>query len=120
MGEQASRHDLQAPVLIRDVVRVVEVLNLRAERFFKGSCWTVERYLFDTPYSLDLWSEAPAVWVTDRRGARREDPRSGAYTVSLCTTPTAWITGPGPRPGTRVLPASTRATARQPRGAPKR
>jgi hypothetical protein len=31
---QSSRHDLQMPVLIRDVVRVVEVLNLRAKQFF--------------------------------------------------------------------------------------
>jgi hypothetical protein len=34
LREQASLHDLQAPVLIRDVVRVVELLNLRAKQFF--------------------------------------------------------------------------------------
>jgi hypothetical protein len=34
LREQVKQHDLQAPVLIRDVVRVVEVLNLRAQRFF--------------------------------------------------------------------------------------
>jgi hypothetical protein len=34
LREQAKQHDLQAPVLIRDIVRVVEVLNLRAQRFF--------------------------------------------------------------------------------------
>jgi hypothetical protein len=34
LREQASLHDLQAPVLIRDIVRVVELLNLRAKQFF--------------------------------------------------------------------------------------
>jgi hypothetical protein len=34
LREQASLHDLQAPVLIRDIVRVVELLNLRARQFF--------------------------------------------------------------------------------------
>jgi hypothetical protein len=162
LRDQASQHDLQAPVLIRDIVRVVEVLNLRAEKFFNkrsvlsGSmalrCFGSPRFTvydadfstsaatvdppasmtellrysdenldivpaaatvadqratliqvepirfdaaftgialadedrqfkadvsfrgllldgrevpFDTPYSLDLWSEAPAVWVMD-------------------------------------------------------
>ncbi len=34
LREQASLHDLQPPVLIRDIVRVVELLNLRAKQFF--------------------------------------------------------------------------------------
>jgi hypothetical protein len=61
LREQASRHDLQAPVLIRDIVRVVEVLNLRAERFFNkrsvlsGSmalrCFGSPRFTSTTPTS---------------------------------------------------------------------
>lgn len=61
-------HDLQAPVLIRDVVRVVELLNLRAKRFFNkrsvlsGSmalrCFGSPRF---TVYDADLSTSAATV-----------------------------------------------------------
>jgi hypothetical protein len=44
LREQAKQHDLQAPVLIRNIVRVVEVLNLRAQRFFNSEAFYPARW----------------------------------------------------------------------------
>src|SRR5580658_4120700 len=76
LREQASLHDLQAPVLIRDVVRVVEVLNLRAERFFNkrsvlsGSmalrCFGSPRFtVYDADFSTSAATVDPPASITD-------------------------------------------------------
>jgi len=76
LREQASRHDLQAPVLIRDIVRVVEVLNLRAERFFNkhsvlsGSmalrCFGSPRFtVYDADFSTSAETVDPPASMTE-------------------------------------------------------
>jgi len=65
---QSREHDLALPVLVRDIVRVVEVLNLGAKRFFKkdsvlaGSmalrCFGSPRF---TVYDADFSTSAQAV-----------------------------------------------------------
>jgi Nucleotidyl transferase AbiEii toxin, Type IV TA system len=76
LREQAGRHDLQAPVLIRDIVRVVEVLNLRAERFFNkrsvlsGSmalrCFGSPRFtVYDADFSTSAATVDPPASITD-------------------------------------------------------
>jgi hypothetical protein len=76
LREQADRHDLQPPVLIRDIVRVVEVLNLRAERFFNkrsvlsGSmalrCFGSPRFtVYDADFSTSAATVDPPASITD-------------------------------------------------------
>jgi hypothetical protein len=76
LREQASRHDLQAPVLIRDIVRVVEVLNLRAEGFFNkrsvlsGSmalrCFGSPRFtVYDADFSTSAATVDPPASMTE-------------------------------------------------------
>lgn len=76
LREQAKQHDLQAPVLIRDIVRVVEVLNLRAERFFNkrsvlsGSmalrCFGSPRFtVYDADFSTSAATVDPPASMTE-------------------------------------------------------
>jgi hypothetical protein len=76
LREQASRHDLQAPVLIRDVVRVVELLNLRAKQFFNkrsvlsGSmalrCFGSPRFtVYDADFSTSAATVDPPASMTE-------------------------------------------------------
>lgn len=76
LREQAGRHDLQAPVLIRDIVRVVEVLNLRAQRFFNkrsvlsGSmalrCFGSPRFtVYDADFSTSAETVDPPASMTE-------------------------------------------------------
>ncbi len=84
LREQASRHDLQAPVLIRDIVRVVEVLNLRAQRFFNkrsvlsGSmalrCFGSPRFtVYDADFSTSAETVDPPASMTDMLRYSDED-----------------------------------------------
>ncbi len=76
LREQAKQHDLQAPVLIRDIVRVVEVLNLRAQRFFNrrsvlsGSmalrCFGSPRFtVYDADFSTSAQTVDPPASMTE-------------------------------------------------------
>jgi len=76
LREQASLHDLQAPVLIRDIVRVVELLNLRAKEFFnKGSvlsgsmalrCFGSPRFtVYDADFSTSAATVDPPASMTE-------------------------------------------------------
>lgn len=76
LREQAERHDLRAPVLIRDIVRVVEVLNLRAQRFFNknsvlsGSmalrCFGSPRFtVYDADFSTSAATVDPPASMTE-------------------------------------------------------
>jgi hypothetical protein len=76
LREQATRHDLQMPVLIRDIVRVVEVLNLRAKQFFNkdsvlsGSmalrCFGSPRFtVYDADFSTSAETVDPPASMTD-------------------------------------------------------
>ncbi|HEY7934038.1 MAG TPA: nucleotidyl transferase AbiEii/AbiGii toxin family protein [Solirubrobacteraceae bacterium] len=76
LRDQASLHDLQAPVLIRDIVRVVEVLNLRAEKFFNkrsvlsGSmalrCFGSPRFtVYDADFSTSAATVDPPASMTE-------------------------------------------------------
>jgi hypothetical protein len=76
LREQAKQHDLQAPVLIRDIVRVVEVLNLRAQRFFNkrsvlsGSmalrCFGSPRFtVYDADFSTSAETVDPPASMTE-------------------------------------------------------
>ena len=84
LREQAKQHDLQAPVLIRDIVRVVEVLNLRAQRFFNkrsvlsGSmalrCFGSPRFtVYDADFSTSAETVDPPVSITDMLRYSDED-----------------------------------------------
>lgn len=84
LREQASRHDLQAPVLIRDIVRIVEVLNLRAQRFFNkrsvlsGSmalrCFGSPRFtVYDADFSTSAQTVDPPASMTDMLRYSDED-----------------------------------------------
>lgn len=84
LREQASRHDLQAPVLVRDIVRVVEVLNLRAQRFFNkrsvlsGSmalrCFGSPRFtVYDADFSTSAQTVDPPASMTDMLRYSDED-----------------------------------------------
>lgn len=84
LREQATRHDLQAPVLIRDIVRVVEVLNLRAQRFFNkdsvlsGSmalrCFGSPRFtVYDADFSTSAATVDPPASMTDMLRYSDED-----------------------------------------------
>jgi hypothetical protein len=76
LREQAGLHDLQAPVLIRDIVRVVELLNLRAKRFFNkrsvlsGSmalrCFGSPRFtVYDADFSTSAETVDPPASMTE-------------------------------------------------------
>ncbi len=76
LREQTMLHDLQAPVLIRDIVRVVELLNLRAKRFFNkrsvlsGSmalrCFGSPRFtVYDADFSTSAATVDPPASMTD-------------------------------------------------------
>ena len=84
LREQAKQHDLQAPVLIRDIVRVVEVLNLRAQRFFNkrsvlsGSmalrCFGSPRFtVYDADFSTSAETVDPPASMTDMLRYSDED-----------------------------------------------
>jgi hypothetical protein len=84
LREQAKQHDLQAPVLIRDIVRVVEVLNLRAQRFFNkrsvlsGSmalrCFGSPRFtVYDADFSTSAQTVDPPASMTDMLRYSDED-----------------------------------------------
>ena len=73
---QATRHDLQMPVLIRDIVRVVEVLNLKAKQFFNkdsvlsGSmalrCFGSPRFtVYDADFSTSAETVDPPASMTE-------------------------------------------------------
>jgi len=76
LREQAGLHDLQAPVLIRDIVRVVELLNLRAKQFFNkrsvlsGSmalrCFGSPRFtVYDADFSTSAATVDPPASMTE-------------------------------------------------------
>ncbi len=89
---QSREHDLALPVLVRDIVRVVEVLNLGAKRFFKkdsvlaGSmalrCFGSPRFtVYDADFSTCVWHAAGA---SSRRVSRRGYRRCRSRPRSHC------------------------------------
>jgi|HubBroStandDraft_2_1064218.scaffolds.fasta_scaffold85600_3 hypothetical protein len=76
LREQARQHGLQVSVLVRDIVRVVEVLNLRAKAFFNkrsvlsGSmalrCFGSPRFtVYDADFSTSAAAVDPPASMTD-------------------------------------------------------
>lgn len=81
---EAGRHDIPEPVLVRDLVRVVEVLNLKAKDFFSkrsvlaGSmalrCFDSPRFtVYDTDFSTSSQTVSPATAMKDKLAYRDED-----------------------------------------------
>jgi Nucleotidyl transferase AbiEii toxin, Type IV TA system len=81
---EADRHDIPEPVLVRDLVRVVEVLNLKAKDFFSersvlaGSmalrCFDSPRFtVYDADFSTSSQTVNPATAMKDKLAYRDDD-----------------------------------------------
>jgi len=84
IAAEADRHDIPEPVLVRDLVRVVEVLNLKAKDFFSersvlaGSmalrCFDSPRFtVYDADFSTSSQTVNPATAMKDKLAYRDDD-----------------------------------------------
>jgi hypothetical protein len=84
IAAEADRHDIPEPVLVRDLVRVVEVLNLKAKDFFSersvlaGSmalrCFDSPRFtVYDADFSTSSQAVNPATAMKDKLAYRDDD-----------------------------------------------
>jgi hypothetical protein len=84
IATEADRHDIPEPVLVRDLVRVVEVLNLKAQDFFSersvlaGSmalrCFDSPRFtVYDADFSTSSQTVNPPTVMKDKLAYRDDD-----------------------------------------------
>jgi hypothetical protein len=84
IAAEADRHNIPEPVLVRDLVRVVEVLNLKAKDFFSersvlaGSmalrCFDSPRFtVYDADFSTSSQTISPATAMKDKLAYRDDD-----------------------------------------------
>jgi hypothetical protein len=84
IATEADRHDIPEPVLVRDLVRVVEVLNLKAKDFFSersvlaGSmalrCFDSPRFtVYDADFSTSSQTVNPPTVMKDKLAYRDDD-----------------------------------------------
>lgn len=82
--EESQKHDIPEPVLVRDLVRVVEVLNLKEKEFFSersvlaGSmalrCFGSPRFtVYDADFSTSTATVSPATAMKEKLTYRDED-----------------------------------------------
>lgn len=84
IAAEANRHDIPEPVLVRDLMRVVEVLNLKAKEFFSersvlaGSmalrCFGSPRFtVYDADFSTSSQTVNPPAMMKDKLAYRDDD-----------------------------------------------
>jgi hypothetical protein len=106
IAAEADRHDIPEPVLVRDLVRVVEVLNLKAKDFFSersvlaGSmalrCFESPRFtVYDADFSTSSQTVNPPTVMKDKLAYRDDDLEiSPANLVPHDDAGTAWQSAP--------------------------